>query len=465
SNFLNVELIGTKIITMEDFYKMKEEEFFLKSKLPLYLYSFNYVDEYTMKLLDRGRISILNTKTNKDCIFDISKYIHENIIFRRDIFELNDIRDDDLKYKINGYNIEVYLSGELEKIVKHLFENKFDVEYGFYILFIKPIFEIVFSSNYVKEEFNTKIESSEYRESLDSFNEILMKYLENEINFKEVWKKYIDELFKKLNVQKLLIHKKIESLISSYDKKISDDCSMYSKVFEQYKKNVVLDKVYYSEVYKYSDNLIKVFSEDVWNIMGYKKYNEYFTNRDDTTLKITNLYIGQSFGTEGNRNVIDRIGKGHEKLQEIMTYQPENRKTVLIFYKIQPDNIYITNQYGKEAVSRLKRILEQSIPNKEYIDLSEISLITFFKPEYNKQHVNEEFNSLSSSKIKNLAKENDGIIIYLNFKDVNYQLISEGNTFFSAKPYLHCVFNKDILNMDKVDIENFFKSIEVKYSK
>ncbi|HHO5184360.1 TPA: hypothetical protein ACRU95_002393, partial [Staphylococcus aureus] len=25
--------------------------------------------------------------------------------------------------------------------------------------------------------------------------------------------------------------------------------------------------------------------------------------------------------------------------------------------------------------------------------------------------------------------------------------------------------NKDILNMDKVDIENFFKSIEVKYSK
>ncbi|HHE7696485.1 TPA: hypothetical protein ACPFNA_002916, partial [Staphylococcus aureus] len=50
SNFLNVELIGTKIITMEDFYKMKEEEFFLKSKLPLYLYSFNYVDEYTMKL-------------------------------------------------------------------------------------------------------------------------------------------------------------------------------------------------------------------------------------------------------------------------------------------------------------------------------------------------------------------------------------------------------------------------------
>ncbi|EZH89728.1 hypothetical protein SA21239_2453 [Staphylococcus aureus subsp. aureus 21239] len=124
-----------------------------------------------------------------------------------------------MKYKINGYNIEVYLSGELEKIVKHLFENKFDVEYGFYILFIKPIFEIVFSSNYVKEEFNTKIESSEYRESLDSFNEILMKYLENEINFKEVWKKYIDELFKKLNVQKLLIHKKIESLISSYDKK------------------------------------------------------------------------------------------------------------------------------------------------------------------------------------------------------------------------------------------------------
>ncbi len=70
--------------------------------------------------------------------------------------------------------------------------------------------------------------------------------------------------------------------------------------------------------------------------------------------------------------------------------------------------------------------------------------------------MNEEFNSLSSSKIKNLAKENDGIIIYLNFKDVNYQLISEGNT-FSAKPYLHCVFNKDILNMDKVDIENFSK--------
>lgn len=87
----------------------------------------------------------------------------------------------------------------------------------FYLL--NQYLKLFFSSNYVKEEFNTKIESSEYRESLDSFNEILMKYLENEINFKEVWKKYIDELFKKLNVQKLLIHKKIESLISSYDKK------------------------------------------------------------------------------------------------------------------------------------------------------------------------------------------------------------------------------------------------------
>lgn len=200
SNFLNVELIGIKIIIMEDFYKMKEEEFFLKFKLFLYLYFFNYVDEYIMKLFDRGRIFILNMKINKDCIFDILKYIYENIIFRRDIFELNDIRDDDLKYKINGYNIEVYLSGELEKIVKYLFENKFDVEYCFYILFIKLIFEIVFFFNYVKEEFNIKIELLEYRESLDSFNEILMKYLENEINFKEVWKKYIDELFKKLNV-------------------------------------------------------------------------------------------------------------------------------------------------------------------------------------------------------------------------------------------------------------------------
>lgn len=76
----------------------------------------------------------------------------------------------------------------------------------FYLL--NQYLKLFFSSNYVKEEFNTKIESSEYRESLDSFNEILMKYLENEINFKEVWKKYIDELFKKLNVQKLLIHKK-----------------------------------------------------------------------------------------------------------------------------------------------------------------------------------------------------------------------------------------------------------------
>lgn len=151
SNFLNVELIGTKIITMEDFYKMKEEEFFLKSKLPLYLYSFNYVDEYTMKLLDRGRISILNTKTNKGCIFDISKYIHENIIFRRDIFELNDIRDDDLKYKINGYNIEVYLSGELEKIVKHLFENKFDVEYGFIFYLLNQYLKLFFLLTMLKK--------------------------------------------------------------------------------------------------------------------------------------------------------------------------------------------------------------------------------------------------------------------------------------------------------------------------
>lgn len=50
----------------------------------------------------------------------------------------------DLKYKITCYNIEVYLWW-IGEIVKHLSENKFDVEYGFYILFIKLIFEIVFS--------------------------------------------------------------------------------------------------------------------------------------------------------------------------------------------------------------------------------------------------------------------------------------------------------------------------------
>ena len=68
----------------------------------------------------------------------------------------------------------------------------------------------------------------------------------------------------------------------------------------------------------------------LWDILGNKKFLDYIENRDFETLTLENLYIGQAFGKDGSRNVFDRIGEGHEKLQRIISTVPPDKEVALL---------------------------------------------------------------------------------------------------------------------------------------
>ena len=201
----------------------------------------------------------------------------------------------------------------------------------------------------------------------------------------------------------------------------------------------------------------------LWDILGNKKFLDYIENRDFETLTLENLYIGQAFGKDGSRNVFDRIGEGHEKLQRIISTVPPDKEVALLFFSMRPKGNLVISQYGIEATEKLKNLLNDNIDPKEYVDLAEIALITYLKPKYNTQHVKDDFKSLKTAKIRDVINSYDGIQIFMDFEKVNWKIISSDctNEFTSNKPYIHCLFKKDAFNLGMNELEDLFEAYKI----
>ncbi|WP_438832282.1 hypothetical protein [Streptococcus pluranimalium] len=237
------------------------------------------------------------------------------------------------------------------------------------------------------------------------------------------------------------------------------------ELLKSFYKNVYLeqiyDKIYTVKKLEKNDLLeFELLNIRLWDILGNKAFLAYIESRDFTTLTLENLYIGQAFGKDGNRNVSDSIVEGHEKLQRIMSTVPLNKEVALLFFYMRPKGNLFISQYGLEATERLKNLLDNNIELREYVDLAEIALITYLRPKYNIQHVKDDFKSLKTTKVKDIIKSYDGIQIFMDFEKVNWKIVSNDGTneFISNKPYIHCLFKKEAFGMGVNEIEQLFET-------
>lgn len=108
------------------------------------------------------------------------------------------------------------------------------------------------------------------------------------------------------------------------------------------------------------------------------------------------LYIGQSYGKEGERTAPNRL-KSHEKLQKIlMDYSGvSNKRIYAMLFEISYSNIYLFDGVSKDFIVdgeseniHYNRIISEFPNYNEVINICEGALINHFKPSYNKNFKN-----------------------------------------------------------------------------
>lgn len=126
-----------------------------------------------------------------------------------------------------------------------------------------------------------------------------------------------------------------------------------------------------------------------------------------TTAKV--LYVGQAYGSDGNRSALDRL-ISHGTLQKILADYQENEphKSILVgMFEFSPARM-IENFNGalnieykqEEEEERIQKAIDGDIPIKDQIAIIEASIIRYFVPEYNIKLKND----LPSKQSKTLAK-------------------------------------------------------------
>lgn len=144
------------------------------------------------------------------------------------------------------------------------------------------------------------------------------------------------------------------------------------------------------------------------------------------------LYIGQAFGEDGSRNVLDRLLK-HETLQKIaLRGIPDGYTLTLLLLEILPANrlVMMFNPRAKDATqgeSRIHKGLDklENTSAAERTTLYEASLIRYFAPSYNKEFKN----SFPSTNMKLLAdcydKDIAAVTAEIVFDELPFSLSSD----------------------------------------
>lgn len=486
---LEVIMMGTKLITVSEFYDFFDE---LQSreaaKLPLFLYSFNLIDKYEFGKLSGSNttLEIKNNTQNTHTRLNIGEYLLKNKIYQKDVFELSKIVDSDLRVETSERELVIYAAGALKEYFTVSMNGKLDVEYAVKellceswfacgIKFIQIINNIENWSdvNHIINRFSNVYYDIDIRkQDIESVFKSMYSIVENMEYCPKPGKFGVSLLteFLRLLINEKDINVKIQEKIISSFIQSQEEVLLKNKeeLIRSFYVNIYLEQVY-NRIYtvKKSENNdsleFELLNIRLWDILGNKEFLDYMENEDFKTLSLENLYIGQAFGKDGNRNVFDRIGEGHEKLQRIISTVPSNKEVALLFFSMRPKGNLFISQYGLEATKQLKELLNDNIEPKEYVDLAEIALITYLKPKYNTQHIKDDFKSLKTAKVKDIIKSNDGIQIFMDFEKVNWEIISSSctNKFVSNKPYLYCLFKKEAFNLKINEIENLFETYVV----
>lgn len=153
---------------------------------------------------------------------------------------------------------------------------------------------------------------------------------------------------------------------------------------------------------------------------------------EQTAFPFKVLYIGQAFGKNGSRQALDRLLKGHEKLQEIcIKGVPADHALYLLLVDVEPGtNLHtIFNSMAQEQANTYDRILhgleaQAETTEAEKTTLYEASLIRYFEPPYNKEF-KETFPSTNMTLLQGCYKKDINTIIAEINLDGEFQLTSD----------------------------------------
>ena len=195
------------------------------------------------------------------------------------------------------------------------------------------------------------------------------------------------------------------------------------------------------------DEIIKNINEprDIQYIAESKKY----------TVDMEVLYIGQAFGSNGERTAIHRL-KSHEKLQKILIdchpKHPDKRIFIMllemspilntVFDGISKD--FICSE--KQSDEHLVNVMSNKLKENQIINVAEAAIINYFKPKYNtnfidnfpninhkgyRQYYDLDYNSISVE--IDMEFDNKNIILYTSenrlgpWQYIRYNIFNDPN--------------------------------------
>lgn len=504
-NFINGYLEGTRIIDVKDYYSLlaQYESESPREKLPLHIYTINYIDKYRFseKLSNKGKINIFNDATGAIIEFDVLQYLEDS----KPIFEGIGIEEFDVRVQ-SEKQVQIILQGAtgnyilsalnlFDKINKE-FSFLVDLQFQHSCELVTEIFLAIYSElenimerddirfenimiNFIKQSnfelFGMEAQSEKYidKHFEQMCNDVTTMFVKNHSKdylggsisdalVEEFEKYYVSEIsrtlaeictesvlndFKnkeenKVKVSSYFISKNLENGMKLF---FQDIIAKNKVVVKAYLQNHVSNNVM-SKLVSLVDNEIVVCTLHAWEVLGRRELDKYLNCKDEVQrrLKLENLYIGQSQGVTKESNVLVRL-KQHPKFQEILALCPKNKEVALLFLYSTQNKIFFMPPGGENGKSKIEDFLssDEEVPPTELVNLCEIGLINFFKPSKNTQHVKGSFSYISTNKFNALYKKYDGLIIELDCSDYKLEIWNEYRTFMSEKRYVQCRFNSD----------------------
>lgn len=422
--FLEVNLRGTKFIDMNEFYaQLNEYQGYSdeqKKQVKLFLYSAYYVDKYRFASAKNWKkIKITNKNTNQDTYFDLEKYLTQKEIFS--------IRPKETDYNIsinaNGKKLNVCYSPELNKINLHIIGEKLYDAYS--------LLDLILSDLEVKDD-----EVQKWSTIIDpSDNDFSQKIDVNSFyeDIKIGYTKVVKAQYPNINRDKV-------------------NC-----ILEQYKEG--LDTVIFNfEVLSHlnikQNNQIEIPDLHIWDVLMKNSYTSYLST--SFPVELETKYIGQAFGKNGNRNIYDRIGNGHEHIQKLLATCPDSKELALNFFSLHPKSEMLGQAKDPKLLEFLKAINENKhddITPSQYVNLTELGLITYFKPSDNIELKNRTFSSPNDDlkTINEINSKYSGIIISMDLKDNNIKIFSEqrplSEAFIPTKSRIQYKFDSNLSSL------------------
>lgn len=422
--FLEVNLCGTKFIDMKEFYaqlnEYKNYSAEKKKQVRLFLYSAYYVDKYRFESAKNWKkIKITNKNTNQDTYFDLEKYLTPK--------ESSSIRPKETDYNIsinaNGKELSVCYSPELNKINLHIIGERL---YDAYSLLDSILADLEVKDEEV-QKWSTTIDPSD-----DDFS------------------------------QKIDVNSFYEDIKIGYTKVVKAqypniDRDKVNCILEQYKEGldtVIFNFKVLSHLNIKQNNQIEILNLSIWDILMNNAYASYLSV--SCPVELETKYIGQAFGDNGSRNIYDRIGKGHEHIQKLIATCPDSKELALNFFSLHPKSEMLGQAKDPKLLEFLKAINENKQDDttpSQYVNLTELGLITYFKPSDNIALKSRTFNAPNDDlkTINEINSKYSGIIISMYLNDDNIKIFSEqrplSEAFIPTKSRIQYKFDSNLSSL------------------